>query len=452
MYLGSTRPRSRCRTPRRSTIETAPTAVWQTTARSPTSSIARGSATVRIERRTRNEPRSTTASRASASHVTSADGSGAIKAARSPNGAAAVSARNSDRFTLSLRPRARQGSRPVRSPALGLPCEPPGALERAGLRRSRLRASRADARRGRRSRRPRRRRGRAGRNGRVGRQAPADVRGRRAGALLRSPRLRAGAATALRRASLGARRGAQAGRRQLAGARGAAVLHRDARRSARRQPAPPLPHGGAARDRHRRRVARRHDPRRRGRRRLPARGARAQPRRAHARHRRDDPDRPVPADHGRPDAPARDPGRAGHRQDRRRAAPRLVPALHAPRHPGAPRRPRDRPEPDVHGVRLARAAGARRERGRAARGLGARRRRRAGAARPAAGRGAEGRPAAWPRSSGAPPTPASSRSRSSSSCGSKARSSPCGCARCASCSTRREPRTAPPRSDASASG
>ena len=70
-------------------------------------------------------------------------------------------------------------------------------------------------------------------------------------------------------------------------------------------------------------------------------------------------------------------GGPGHRQDRRRPAPRLVPALHAPRHPGAPRRPRDRPEPDVHGVRLARAAGARRERGRAARGLGARRRRRA---------------------------------------------------------------------------
>ena len=80
VYLGSTSPRSTCRTPWRSTIETAPTAVWQTTARSPTSSIARGSG----ERRessatTRNEPRSTTASRASASHVTSADGSGAVK-------------------------------------------------------------------------------------------------------------------------------------------------------------------------------------------------------------------------------------------------------------------------------------------------------------------------------------------------------------------------------------
>ena len=35
------------------------------------------------------------------------------------------------------------------------------------------------------------------------------------------------------------------------------------------------------------------------RRRLPARGARAQPRRAHARHRRDDPGRPVPPDHAR---------------------------------------------------------------------------------------------------------------------------------------------------------
>ena len=34
-----------------------------------------------------------------------------------------------------------------------------------------------------------------------------------------------------------------------------------------------------------------------------------------------------------PDAAARDPGRAGHRQDRGRAAPRVVPALHASRHP-----------------------------------------------------------------------------------------------------------------------
>ena len=68
-------------------------------------------ASVRIERTTRNEPRSTTASRASASHVTRADGSGAVRAARRPNGAAAASARNSERFTLSLRLQPRQGSR-----------------------------------------------------------------------------------------------------------------------------------------------------------------------------------------------------------------------------------------------------------------------------------------------------------------------------------------------------
>ena len=52
---------------------------------------------------------------------------------------------------------------------------------------------------------------------------------------------------------------------------------------------------------------------------------------AHARHRRDDPGRPVPADHPRPRAAARRPGRAGHREDRGRAPSRLVPALRAPR-------------------------------------------------------------------------------------------------------------------------
>ena len=57
----------------------------------PTSSIARGSGSVAIGRTTRNEPRSTTASRASASHVTSAHGRGAVSAARSVTGAAAAS-------------------------------------------------------------------------------------------------------------------------------------------------------------------------------------------------------------------------------------------------------------------------------------------------------------------------------------------------------------------------
>ena len=86
----------------------------------------------------------------------------------------------------------------------------------------------------------------------------------------------------------------------------------------------------------------------------------------HARHRRHDPVGPVPADHGRAGRRARRAGRAGHRQDRRRAAPRVLAPLHAPR--AAAPRARRRPEPDVHGLRLARAAGARRGGGRAARG------------------------------------------------------------------------------------
>ena len=80
------------------------------------------------------------------------------------------------------------------------------------------------------------------------------------------------------------------------------------------------------------------------------------------------------------DAAARHPGRAWNRQDGGRPAPRLVSALQPSRHPRATRRPRRRPEPDVHGVRLARAAGARRERRRAARGRRARRRHRGDAA------------------------------------------------------------------------
>ena len=71
---------------------------------------------------------------------------------------------------------------------------------------------------------------------------------------------------------------------------------------------------------------------------------------------------------------ARHPGRAGHRQDGRRAAPRLLAALHPPR--AAAPRARRRSEPHVHGLRLARAAGARRGGGRAASGLRAPRRRR----------------------------------------------------------------------------
>ena len=54
-------------------------------------------------------------------------------------------------------------------------------------------------------------------------------------------------------------------------------------------------------------------------------------RRADAGHRRDDPVRPVPPDHGRAGGRARRPGRPRHRQDRGRPAPRLVAPLHAPR-------------------------------------------------------------------------------------------------------------------------
>src|SRR5207244_3296001 len=86
-----------------STIETKPTAVWQTTARSPTSSTARGSGCVSIESTTRKEARSTTASRASASHVTSACSGRAASAERQVRGADPARARNARRFTSGLR-------------------------------------------------------------------------------------------------------------------------------------------------------------------------------------------------------------------------------------------------------------------------------------------------------------------------------------------------------------
>ena len=107
----------------------------------------------------------------------------------------------------------------------------------------------------------------------------------------------------LHRPPLGARRRTPPARRQLAGAGRAAVLHGDAAGSPRRHPAPPVSHRRPAARRHRRRVARRLDRRRRRGRRLPARGARTRPRAAHARHRRDDPGRPVPPDHRRPAPP-----------------------------------------------------------------------------------------------------------------------------------------------------
>ena len=75
----------------------------------PTSSIARGSGSVAMCRTTPNEPRSTTASRDSASHVTSAADVDAINAGRSVSGAPAASTTNSRRFTTSLRRDNRRG-------------------------------------------------------------------------------------------------------------------------------------------------------------------------------------------------------------------------------------------------------------------------------------------------------------------------------------------------------
>ena len=174
-----------------------------------------------------------------------------------------------------------------------------------------------------------RRRGRRARARGVERAAARDVRGRRARPALRPARLRG------RRAPLYVGRRwvhddeRRAGRRQLAGARGPAVLHRDARRPAARHAPPPLPRrraGGCSTSPTRRSTARRST--------APSVGdflleeLRAQPRPAHARHRRDDPGRPVPPDHPRARSAARRPGRARNRQDRGRAAPRVLAALH----------------------------------------------------------------------------------------------------------------------------
>src|SRR5262249_58669118 len=84
-----------------STIASKPSVQCATTARSPTSWIERGAAGVAIEPTTREEARSTTASRDSSSHVTSATGGWATaapaSAACNPNGAAAATATDSRR-------------------------------------------------------------------------------------------------------------------------------------------------------------------------------------------------------------------------------------------------------------------------------------------------------------------------------------------------------------------
>ena len=210
----------------------------------------------------------------------------------------------------------------------------------------------------------------------MGGEAARDVRGRRARSAVRPARLRGGRAGALRRPPLGARRRGRSDRRQLAGAGREAVLHSHAAGSSARHAPPSLPGAGSQAARHRRRDARRLDARRRERRRLPPRGARPQPRHPHARHRRDDPGRPVPPDHPCAGPAARDPGRPRNGQDRRRAPSGVVADLHRARTQRPESRARRRAEPHVHGIRLARPAGARRGQRRAARGLGPRQGRR----------------------------------------------------------------------------
>ena len=197
----------------------------------------------------------------------------------------------------------------------------------------------------------------------------ADVRGRRARALLRPARLRDDAAAALHRPALGARRGA---------ASSSSSTGRRRRRAPFYTATPQDPHGVTLRRRFRtdgRRLLDIADEALDG---SIVDGAAVGDflleeleRRRDVRMR--DIVATIQADQYRlithePDGAARHPGRAGHRQDGGRAAPRLVAALHRTRGPAAPRRARRRAEPHVHGVRQPRAAGARRGQRRAARG------------------------------------------------------------------------------------
>ena len=294
-------------------------------ARSPTRSTERGSASVAIEPAIRSVRRSTTASRDSASHVTSATAAGqrALRAARRAR-------RRRRRGTRGgSRPELRPG-RCARSRYGGRMSHPELQAEQAYVDRAyehleRMRAAVAGA---------------ADHvDGEIAQAAMDAWAARRLRTFEDAERglcfgrldFETVAAAALHRPALGARRRAAPARRQLAGACGAPVLHRHATGPARAHAAAPVPLRRTAARRHRRRGTRRHGRRRRGGRRLPARGARARPRRAHARHRRDDPGRPVPADHARPRRGARDPGRPRHRQDRGRTAPRVVARLHARR-------------------------------------------------------------------------------------------------------------------------
>ncbi len=179
------------------------------------------------------------------------------------------------------------------------------------------------------------------------------------------------------------RRAVRAGRRRLAGAGRRAVLPGHRPRADGPRPPPPLRRRGPHAARHRGRAVRRRPPRRRPRRRARAGRARRRPQlrgystllaalergpHRHARrHRRHDPgragrDHPLAA--GRR---ARRAGRPGHRQDRRRPAPRRLPAVHPPLPARGPGRARHRAEPGVPALHRAGAAVARRGRRRAGR-------------------------------------------------------------------------------------
>ena len=113
------------------------------------------------------------------------------------------------------------------------------------------------------------------------------------------------------------------------------------------------------------------------------------------RRRRHHPGRAGPGDPRRPAGRAGRAGRPRHRQDRRRAAPRRLPALHPPPHPRAPRRARHRPERHLPALHRPGAAVAGRDR----RGPAHARRpvpRRARDRHPRPGRGRQGRRADGP--------------------------------------------------------
>ena len=151
---------------------------------------------------------------------------------------------------------------------------------------------------------------------------------------------------------------------RLAGARGPAVLLRDAGHADGSDPATPFParrdRAGRAGRRHPRRRLRR-EPRRhryRAHRGRPGAAGRAvgAARLGDARHRHHDPGRAGRGDPAAAGGRRRDRGRPGHREDRGRAAPRRLPALHPPRAAGPPRRAGGRPERPVPRVRRGRAA------------------------------------------------------------------------------------------------